>query len=151
MELDRRIVSKSVSRNTGFFPLILVPREREREFSFSKFSVPWLFNFWPRNGRNEGAFQGRARSTGEDGGEYMDNHGEFEYTLSRELDEVGRPGNRAFPGSVGEKDHRGHDRGPKRRDVRRQLGSSHGTTGPGIRVELRQSVSVLSDRVDDHR
>lgn len=80
----------------------------------------------------------------------MDNHGEFEYTLSGELDEVGRPGNRAFPGPVGEKDHRGHDRDPKRGDVRGQPG--HGTPATGrVRVELRQSVSVLSHRVDDHR
>lgn len=82
----------------------------------------------------------------------MDNHGEFEYPLPGELDEVGRPGDRAFPGSVGEKDHRGHDRDPKRGDVRGQLaGSRHGTTAPGIRVELCQSVLVLSHRVDHDR
>lgn len=61
------------------------------------------------------------RGPDEDRGEHMDNHGAFERSLPWELDEIGRPGDRAIPGPTSEKDHGGHDGDPERRDVYREF------------------------------
>ena len=81
----------------------------------------------------------------------MDNHGEPEHSLPRELDEAGRPGDRTFSGSTGEEDHRGHDGDSERRDVRRKFRERHRDRETDTGVELCQGVFVLSHGAHDDR